>query len=226
VCFRLALPSVAPASQLNDPARPQVQTFEMALGRALETAGRNFNTRVMEMAPQWNQLMPVAFPTGETAQVTGVAVRDMGLYVFNVQVPGVEISLQFLNVMANRPQFGPVQPGGPDRPVSVAPSSVVTPDPMDSSARPQRLDFRVEYRNQVRDALVDAIVDNSGVLPLTAGETLLVVAGGIDQPVANTFQRRSSPRLVLRVKAADLTAFREGKITRDEVKQRVVASEF
>jgi hypothetical protein len=31
---------------------------------------------------------------------------------------------------------------------------------------------------------------------------------------------------VLRAKAADLTAFRENRITRDEVKRRVLASSF
>ena len=67
----------------DDPARPQVQTFEMVLGRALETAGRNFATRAAEIAPQLT-----ALPTGENPQVTGVAVRDLNLFVFNVQVPG------------------------------------------------------------------------------------------------------------------------------------------
>ncbi len=84
---RFVRASAVPAQnpRADDPARPQVQTFEMVLGRALETAGRNFATRAAEIAPQLT-----ALPTGENPQVTGVAVRDLNLFVFNVQVPGSE----------------------------------------------------------------------------------------------------------------------------------------
>ena len=208
----------------DDPARPQVQTFEMVLGRAIETAGRNFATRAREMAPE---MMPVAFQTGETPNVTGVAIHDMDLYVFHVQVPGIGLTLQVMNLMVNRPQFSPrVQ--GPEQPVSagrVEPAGVVESDPM-GPAPTRRPDFLVEYRNQIREALIDAIVDNSGSLPMGTRETLLVVAGGVDAPVANPLYRTPTRRLVLRAKASDLTAFRENRISRDEVKRRVLASSF
>ena len=91
---------------------------------------------------------------------------------------------------------------------------------------PTLLDLRVVYQTQVREALVDAIVDNIGSLPLSATDALLVIAGGIDPPVTNPLYRKTSHRLVLRARGADLLAFREGRITRDEVKQRVLASDF
>jgi hypothetical protein len=207
-----------------DPARPQVQTFEMVLGRAIETAGRNFATRAREFAPEM-----MALPTGETPNVTGVAVHDMGLYVFHVQVPGIDLTLLVMNLMANRPQFAGT-PAGPQQPVSgrVASTDVVAADPMVPSGEGRRsqLDFQVEYRNQVREALVDAIVDNSGSLPLGTDESVLVVAGGTDSSGPNPLYRRTSQRLVLRAKASDLAAFREGRITRDEAKRRVLASDF
>jgi hypothetical protein len=214
----------APPPQVNDPARPQVQTFEMVLGRAVENAGRNVATRAMEFAPD---VMAVAYPTGDVPHVTGVAVRDLGLFVFHVQVPQVGLSLQVMNLMVNRPQYTsrPVSP----QPVSgrVEAAGVVAPDPMVRPAAPSGgFDVNAEYRNQIRAVIVDAIIDNSGALPLGANETLLVIAGGSDSTAANPFDRRTSQRLVVRAKASDLTAFREGRITRDEVKRRVFASDF
>jgi hypothetical protein len=207
----------------DDPARPQVQTFEMVLGRAIETAGRNFATRAREIAPE---MMPVAFQTGETSNVTGVAIHDMGLYVFHVQVPGIGLTLQVMNLMVNRPQFS--TPRAPQQPVStgrVESTGVIESDPMGPEPA-RRPDFLVEYRNQVREALIDAIVDNSGSLPMASSETLLVVAGGVDSPVPNPLYRTPTRRLVLRAKASDLAAFRENRISRDEVKRRVLASSF
>lgn len=225
-----AVAQIATPSSADDPARPQVQTFEMVLARALETAGRNFAVRAAELAPQLT-----ALPTGDNPQVTGVAVRDLGLYVFHVQVPGIDLNLSVMNLIVNRPQLAVrPSPQPQTRPVNdtVAATGVVAPDPMGpaasqaSTATPTLLDFRVVYQTKVREALVDAIIDNAASLPFTGGEALLVIAGGIDPPVANPLYRKTSHRLVLRAKASDLTAFREGRITRDEVKRRVLASDF
>ena len=212
-------------TQPNDPARPQVHTFEMVLGRAVENAGRNVARRVMEFAPD---VMAVAYPTGDLPHVNGVAVREMGLYIFHVQVPQVGLSLQVMNLMVNHPQYASRQVG-PQQPVRerVEAAGVVPADPMSQpSARSARFDVNAEYRNQVQEVLVDAIVDNSGALPLGPNETLLVITGGSDPSAPNPFDRRTSPRLVLRAKASDLVAFRDGRITRDEVKRRVLASDF
>jgi hypothetical protein len=84
----------------------------------------------------------------------------------------------------------------------------------------------VEYRNQVREALIDAIVDNSGSLPMDSNDTLVVIAGGVDAPVANPLYRTPTRRLVLRAKASDLAAFRENRISRDEAKKRILVSSF
>jgi len=209
----------------DDPARPQVQTFEMVLGRALETAGRNFAARASEIAPQLT-----AVPTGDNPQVTGVAVRDLNLYVFHVQVPGINLDLSVMNLLVNSPQFA-VRTDATPRPQPVnsraQATGVVAPDPMGPAApQPTLLDFRVVYQTQVREALIDAIVDNAGSLPMDANDALVVIAGGIDPPVTNPLYRRTSHRLVLRAKGSDLAAFREGRLTRDEVKQRILASDF
>ena len=112
----LAMSSPARAQSENPALVPttrpdrQVQTFEMVLGRALETAGRNFAIRAAQIAPELT-----AFPTGENPQVTGVAVRDLGLYVFHVRVPGIDLTLSVMNLVVNRPQVAP-RPEAPPRP--------------------------------------------------------------------------------------------------------------
>jgi hypothetical protein len=134
--------------------------------------------------------------------------------------------------MANRPQFAARPDGSPQtNPVSnrVESAGVVAADPMGPAPTPQQtlLDFRVVYQTQVREALVDAIVDNSGALLLGTGDAVLVIAGGIDPPLTgNPLYRRTSHRLVLRAKGADFAAFREGRLSREELKQRIVASDF
>ena len=208
------------AQSAPDRARPQVETFEMVLGRAIETAGRNFAARAVEIAPE---MMPVA-AFGEMPHVAGVAVREMGLYVFHVQVPGIDLRLQVLNMMVNRP---PDRRGGPQPVGRVESTSVVEPDPMAPPAPsgPTQRDFLVEYRMQVREALIDAIVDNSGTLPMRGDETLLVFTGGVDSPMPNPLYRPPTHRLVLRAKASDLAAYRDNQITREEVERRVIALE-
>lgn len=203
-----------------DRARPQVETFEMVLGRAIETAGRNFAARAVEIAPE---MMPVA-AFGEMPHVAGVAIREMGLYVFHVQVPGIDLRLQVLNMMVNRP---PDRRGGPQPVNRVESTGVVEPDPMTPAAPsgPTQRDFLVEYRTQVREALIDAIVDNSGTLPMRGDETLLVFTGGVDSPIPNPLYRQPTHRLVLRAKASDLAAYRENQITREEVERRVIVLE-
>jgi hypothetical protein len=207
----------------EESAKPQVQTFEMVLGRAIETAGRNFATRAAEVAPE---MMPVARLASD-ANVSGVAVHDLGLYVFQVQVPGIDLTLQVMNMMVNRPQFGSRRPGAQPAGGQVG-STMVQDDPMgpDSAAPETRTDFTAEYRLLVRDALVDAIIDNAGSLPMNANDTLVVWTSGIDPAVSNPLYRMPTNKLVLRAKGSDLRAFREGKISRDEARRRVQAADF
>jgi hypothetical protein len=152
----------------------------------------------------------------------------MGLYVFQVQVPGIGLTLQVMNMWANRPPFTAGRGTQPVASGRVEAAGVVDADPMTPQAprTPTRLDFLQEYRGLVKDALVDAILDNAGGLPMAAADTLLVVASGIDPPVANPLYRTPSHRLVLRAKATDLTAFREGRIDRADARRRVQASSF
>jgi hypothetical protein len=211
----------APAVRPDDPAKPQVQTMEMALGRALETAGRNFATRVTQIVPE---TMPVAAFAGDPS-VSGIAVHDLSLYVFHVRVPDIGLQLQVMNMMVNRSQFGLGR--APDS-TRVRMAGAVDPDPPDAPEAPlaPRVDLKAEYSVLVRDALVDAMLDNAGVLPMTGADTLLVVASGIDPVVSNPLAKMPSGKLVLKAKASDLAELRAGTITRDEARKRVQATKF
>jgi len=234
----LAVPASAqqagPTPTPNDPARPQVQTFEMVLGRAIETAGQNFASRAVQMAPEISTLA-MSFAPGEAPVVSGVADHELGLYLFQVQVPGISMmTLQVMSLMLNRPQPGTIPAGG--QPVSgrVTADGVIAPDPMAPAPAPARpgpprdleSEYRVEYVQLVKDALIDAILDNSGALPMSSSDMLLVVASGIDPVVPNALYRTPSRKLVLKAKASDLQDFRQGKISREEARQRIQATRF
>jgi hypothetical protein len=144
------------------------------------------------------------------------------------------MTLQVMSLMLNRPQPGAIPAGG--QPVSgrVTADGVIAPDPMAPAPAPARpgpprdleSEYRVEYVQLVKDALVDAILDNSGALPMASTETLIVIASGIDPVVPNALYRTPSRKLVLKAKASDLADFRQGKINREEARQRIQATRF
>lgn len=207
----------------TDSAKPQVQTFEMVLKTAVETGGQNFARRAAEITPD---IAALSFSPGESPVVSGIADHDLGLYVFQVQVPGVSLTLTVMNMMMNRPTSTGRPPGA--QPVGssgrvAADVGVVASDPMTSdSAAP-----RPDYRLQVRGALIDAILDNSGGLPLLPTDTLLVYASGIEGPAGfSSLLKVPVIKDVFKASGADLIAFRLGKLSRDEAKQRIKITSF
>ena len=71
------------------------------------------------------------------------------------------------------------------------------------------------------------MLDSSTVLQsLRNDQWLTVVAIPVDVLVTNPYYRNTSRKLILSIKGEDLAAFRAGKITRDEAKQRIVDTRF
>ena len=210
----------AQAPTVVDPAKPQVQTFEMVLRTAVETGGQYFARRAAEITPDIAEL---SFSTGESPVVSGIADHQLGLYVFQVQVPSVSLTLQVMNLMMNRPMLG--RPAGrvaadglPLEGVPVAERRAEPP-----LSRPDLVSI---YRVAVRDALIDAIVDNSGGLPLGPADTLLVYASGIDSGMQPSLLREPANKLVLKAVGADLIDYRQNRIDRDEVRRRIRVGSF
>lgn len=131
------------------------------------------------------------------------------------------------------PPASPVPPVAPGRVAAaqaqpaIAAQSLTAPDPADAPAdAPPITDPGEMYVEEVKAALVDAMIENSGALVLGADEWLAVAArdGASGSPLAAG--DRDAATLILRIKGSDLAAFRAGRLTREQAKARVAASEF
>jgi hypothetical protein len=81
------------------------------------------------------------------------------------------------------------------------------------------------YTQEVKAALIDAMIEQSGALTLGADEWLAVAARD-SAPGTPLVGERDGVTVILRLKGSDLAAFRAGKLTLEQVKARVVISEF
>ncbi len=83
------------------------------------------------------------------------------------------------------------------------------------------------YTHEVKSALIDAMVENSGPLAIGPEEWLTVAARDnvqVDRFMPGDPSEVST--IVLQIKGSDLAAYRAGRITLDEVRQRVIVREF
>jgi hypothetical protein len=212
-----------PSSTPPDPARPQVQAFEMVLRGAVDLGGQRFAQRAAEVVPS------VYLAPSDTPTVTGFPIREKGLFIFEIQVPGIlQTGLRTYLEYLNRTPRGHTGPdSGGAKPVAaggVSADGAVAPDPM--TASPLIADPDRAYSLDVRAALMDAMIDSSAVLPLGADDMLVIVASGNDPVGPNPLYRLNPKKLILSVRNADLTEFRQGRITRDEALQRIKESYF
>jgi hypothetical protein len=83
------------------------------------------------------------------------------------------------------------------------------------------------YTNEVRGAVIDAMFDHSGPMNLGAAEWLTIGARDDMDPRVLTGDPNDVPRtMIIRVRGADLAAFREGRLSREEAIQRVEVTDF
>jgi hypothetical protein len=131
-------------------------------------------------------------------------------------------------------QIGPMPPSPPERnlaqgtvaaqsaPVSVA--TATAPPELDPANVP---DPSEAYTREVKRALIDAMVESGGSLAVGGAEWLTVAARDnvrIDRFM--TGDPSEVTTIVLRIKGGDLAAYRAGRLTLDEVRDRVEAREF
>jgi hypothetical protein len=113
----------------------------------------------------------------------------------------------------------------PSQPVAqgrTAATTLIEPDPMDAS--PAAFDPTAAYTSYVREALIDAMLDSSTVLGLGPSERLTIAASGIEQPNANPLYR--SRKLIITITGADLQDLRQGRITREQARERIAEGRF
>jgi hypothetical protein len=230
-CLGLAAPLWAQTpAPVEDPVKPQVQAFEMVLRGAVDLGGQRF-------AQQAAKVVPNVYLAPFTTPVV-VGLRIEGVYWFDVQVPRI-LQTGVLYYMDNAPRRTAGGPGVAARPVASpgrvgATAGDVPDDPMTESpvvgddgqhAAPAPVpDPDTQYSAQVKDALIDAMLDSSGVLPMAAGDRLVVVVSGTGAAVTNPLYR--DERLILTVKSSDLSDLRQGRLTRDAAKERITQTVF
>jgi hypothetical protein len=82
------------------------------------------------------------------------------------------------------------------------------------------------YTTEVKDALVDIMVDYGGALPVAPNEWLTVAARDQGLSRLQPGDPYESSTIVVRIKGADLTAFRAGQIDREQTRGRVELREY
>jgi hypothetical protein len=126
-------------------------------------------------------------------------------------------------------QVGPARianaPGAPTLTVSEAASSTAMAAPPTERA-PILADPDAVYTTEVKDALVEAMIEFSSSLPLTPTEWLTVAARDQDVSRLQPADPYDVSTILVRIKGADLAAFRAGQITREEARRRVELKEY
>jgi len=100
-------------------------------------------------------------------------------------------------------------------------------------APPANFDARVVdnpaegYTREVKAALIDAMIENSGPLALGAEEWLTVAArDNVPRDPLSPGDTADFSTIIFRVKGTDLAAFRAGKMTLEEARQKVEVREY
>lgn len=231
-CVATVLAAPVAAQQMMQPASPtqqaalktNVRTFEIALKTAVENAG-------MQLAQWASQQAPVPMAFAQDPSVRSVALLDDSL-VFHVDVAEiVPTSLVLFSRYQQMPLGARAGGAGGSRVGNTPPPGLEPPGSVGSGKAPDgmaslNMTPDAYYTTLVRDALINTMLDSSGVLPLKAGQTLTVACIPVDVAVTNTLNRNPSRQLILTIKGEDLVALREGKLSRDDAKQRIIDRRF
>jgi hypothetical protein len=205
-----------PTAPADEAVRRAVVVYEAALKGAVAVGGQ-------KLAQQTAISFPEVTLTTAPSIVRSLRLPGYGL-LFDVQAPNIEASAIVIDMLrtsreAGRPGPGPSMPVGQGR---VGATGLIEADPMTRSAA--GFDANALYSANVREALIDAMLDSSGVLKLGDQEHLTISASGIDSPNANPLYRER--KLILTITGADLNAFQQNRITRDQAKERIVEDRF
>ncbi len=82
------------------------------------------------------------------------------------------------------------------------------------------------YTQEVRAAVIDAMIENSGQLMIENEEWLTVAARDNTPSGPFQFAEPDAVTLVLRIRGSDLSAYRAGRLTLEQVRSRVEVVEF
>lgn len=209
---------LAPPAGLDTQTRYQIRQYEQAVRAAVLHAGEQLATRASTLVPGV-LLAPATDPLVRFVPTPEGPVFDV---VIPVLLDTGPVLLRMMQQQQQQQQVRPVAQN-PDR---VTGAGVVPADPMTKSpVQDQNFDPDKEYTAFAREALIDVLLDNSSAVPLKEGERLEIAASGLEM-IRGALYPDNSRKLVLVITAADLSAFRQGKITRDEAKARIKEARY
>jgi len=226
--LRRRLRPVMPDDALLQGGAPQVRGFR------LEGYGVFFDVEV----PAVRRSLAWSLRTmNETGLALARDLAQMRAFMQAIADPRMRSEFDRMLQRLQRQMAPPVPPGPPAAPGRVAaaqsqPALAVQPLPApDPVAAPPAdgapaMDPGEMYAQEVKAALADAMIENSGALVLGADEWLTVAARDAAPGNALVPDDRDVVTLTLRVRGSDLTAFRAGRLTLEQVRARVGVSEF
>ena len=183
------------------PAEIQAQHAMTSLEAVLENAVR-YGAQMLDQRLQASSAANMVMLAG-MARARGFRLDDYGA-VFDVEFPSMRRSMVWSLQQLERPQ----QTSMGRAAAPVAPVSAI---------KPQEI-----YLTEISNALADAIVDHSASITLGSDEWLTVAAReSVDRRFVPADPTDAPMTIVLRVKGSDLTALRDRKLARDEVRKRV-----
>ena len=242
--LRRRVRSVMPDDALVQGGAPQVRGFR------LDGYGVFFDVEV----PALRQSLAWSIRTmNETGNALARDLAAMRAFVRAIPDPRVKAEFertlrrvqQQVSPTPQAPTLAAASPGGPTisaqsvGPQTVGAQSLGTPiapqaelGPQAELAAPPEIDPALlndpsdAYTDEVKRAVIDAMIENSGSLFVGENEWLTVAARD-NAPTAPFISADPDVvTLVLRVKGSDLSAFRSGRLTLDEVRSRVQIGEF
>ena len=229
-------------------ARQSIAVMESVLEAAVANGADN-------LVRQVNMVMPDVLMLNGAPRVRGFQLDGYGLF-FDVDVPAMRQSLSWtLQTVANEQIMvsallsqlqatietltDPAQRAEAERTIQeldrrMRPVSTDVAGPTAAAAQglPPGVDPLViedpsaAYTNEVRAALVESMIVNSGALTLAPDEWLTVAARDNSSSQPFVADAADLPTVVLRIRGADLAAYRGGQLTLEEARARVDIREF
>jgi hypothetical protein len=213
LCGTVAMAQTPISLQIPAGDQTQIQAFESSLRAAIVRAGSQLAKRAREVAPN------IVLRFEDEARIQDVVLPDGEGLLFFVDVPGIEPNTQLQWQMSRIISSGRGTPtangangGGRGSAAFAAP-----PDPNSLLMT----DPPAEYSVFTHDSLVDSMLDSAFGLPLKEGQQLTLVVGDGTSGLPRNPLAEPGRLLYLRIKAEDLQALRQNRITREEAKKRI-----
>ncbi len=186
-------PAQTTAAQMQ--ARQQIAAFEAALENAVRYGAQMLDQR-LQASSAANMVMLAGMP-----RARGFRLDDYGV-MFDVEFPSMRKSMVWSLQELERANLGAA--------VRTAEST--------NAVQPREI-----YQNEITSALLSVVLNYTGAIGIAPAEWLTVAAreSVVDRRFVNGGVSEAPMTVIIRMKGGDLQALREGKLSREEARQRV-----